>query len=370
MRESTSAEMGLDWGQLQGNQAEEKGTGASADGSRREGGDRRLGRTLASLHDTHSDRRTEPSAGEGVRAGLRVCLAQCPVPRWESRNVSDLPRVTELEVGLRTLVRPARGPELTHLLRESAFEGGKSTAKFRTVARFLCAHAGLQPDWLGIEMGGLRRCEVRAGRGEKSRRAKPERLPARAAESRRCQDGCVVMREAWQAVGRPAGAWKGCASIPSGGSQGLQEGDLLAELCSGARQPGQADRAERPGGGGGAGGGGVELPPAVCKRYCMGLGTWFEWGEEGVEEGGRLTTAALTCWFGEGPRGERPKSSCPRSVARGFTSLLVEGSLGPSVCLWPSGPLHPVWDLLGPDPPWRRWWGEALLPGAPGGEGA
>lgn len=57
-----------------------------------------------------------------------------------------------------------------------------------------------------------------------------------------------------------------------------------------------------------------------------------------MEEGGHLTTAALTCWFGEGPRGERPKSSRPRSVARGFTSLLVEGFLGPSVCLWPSGP--------------------------------
>lgn len=40
----------------------------------------------------------------------------------------------------------------------------------------------------------------------------------------------AVMHEAWQGAGQPAGAGKVCASIPSGGSQGLQDGDLLAEL--------------------------------------------------------------------------------------------------------------------------------------------
>lgn len=61
----------------------------------------------------------------------------------------------------------------------------------------------------------------------------------------------AVVCEAWQAVGRPAGARKGCASIPSGGSQGLQDGDLLAGLRSRAGQPGPADSAEQPGGCGG-----------------------------------------------------------------------------------------------------------------------
>lgn len=61
----------------------------------------------------------------------------------------------------------------------------------------------------------------------------------------------------------------------------------------------------------------------------------------GVEEGPRLTTAAQACWFGEGPRAERPKSSRPRSLARGLTSLLVEGFSGPlcvHTALWPAGP--------------------------------
>ena len=44
--------------------------------------------------------------------------------------------------------------------------------------------------------------------------------------------------KAWQCSRAARAARKGRASVPSGGSQGLGDGDLLVELCSKLRQPG------------------------------------------------------------------------------------------------------------------------------------
>lgn len=145
--------------------------------------------------------------------------------------------------------------------------------------------------------------------------------------------------------GQPAGARKGCASTPSGGSQGLQDGDLLAELCSKPRHPGPADGSKR-------GLGAAEAAACPWRELYRFPGDSVRMG---VSESPRLTAAAQAGWFGEGPRAEHPESSHPGSLAPGPYLPAGGGLFWAPLCAGPQDRvLHPVWDLLGPGPPWRE----------------
>lgn len=210
---------------------------------------------------------------------------------------------------------------------------------------------------------------MRSGQdGEKSRRrAKPERLPARAQSQGPARTVVCFCEKLGRRWGGPRALGKAALRFPAEAVKGFRkeiyELSCAPEPDSLATQTVQSDL----GGGAARRGRGVELPPAVCKRYCMGLGTWFGLNGGGGSGGGWAPDHScpdLLVWGGA----QRRAPQILTSQVRGPGLYLPAGGglFGPlcvPLALRTSGPLHPVWELLGPDPPWRRWWGEALLPG-------